>query len=161
MCFDKLIYSGWQTPVRVVVVGTSAYVALLVLLRVSGKRTLSKMNAFDSIVTIALGSTLASALITRDVAFVQAVTAFALLIGLQLIVTWLSVRFETVDRLVKAEPTLLLYRGRLLSDLLRRERVTVKARQDVDSLTTHTIRADVICSVSARPAPPGTKVTCC
>lgn len=42
------------------VIGVLAYASLILLLRASGKRTLSKMNAFDFIVTVALGSTLAS-----------------------------------------------------------------------------------------------------
>jgi uncharacterized membrane protein YcaP (DUF421 family) len=42
---------------RVVIFGTLAYLSLVLLLRVSGKRTLSKMNAFDLVVTVAIGST--------------------------------------------------------------------------------------------------------
>ncbi len=42
---------------RVVIIGTLAYGALVLVLRISGKRTLSKMNAFDLVVTVALGST--------------------------------------------------------------------------------------------------------
>ena len=41
--------------VRTVIVGVPAYVLLIVILRASGKRTLAKMNAFDLIVTVALG----------------------------------------------------------------------------------------------------------
>ena len=117
-------FAGWHGPLRVLVLGTSVYLALLILLRVSGKRTLSKMNAFDSIITIALGSTLASTLLSRDVALVQAITAFAVLIGLQLIVTWLAVRSSAISGLVKSQPTLLLYRGQFLRAAMRRERVT-------------------------------------
>jgi hypothetical protein len=45
---------------------TAAYIALVIMLRVSGKRTLSKMNAFDLVVTVALGSTLATVLLDRS-----------------------------------------------------------------------------------------------
>jgi len=117
------VFGSWGGLVRVVVVGTLAYAALVVLLRVSGKRTLSKMNAFDLIVTVALGSTLATVILSRDVALAEGVAAFALLVGLQFAITWLSVRSPAVGRLVKAEPTLLLYRGRFLPDQLRRARV--------------------------------------
>lgn len=117
-------FSDWFGLWRVVVVGTLAYVALVLLLRVSGKRTLSKMNAFDFIVTIALGSTLATVLLSKDVALAEGITAFALLIGLQYGITWLSVRSRRVENLVKAEPSLLFFGGRFLDDSLRRERVT-------------------------------------
>lgn len=109
--------------VRVVLVGAPAYVALILLLRISGKRTLSKMNAFDLVVTVAIGSTFATLILSEDVALAEGVTAFALLVGLQFAVTWLSVRSETVARMVKAEPSLLYHRGEFLERALRRERV--------------------------------------
>ena len=74
------------------IVGTLAYAALILLLRASGNRTLSKMNAFDFVVTVALGSTLATMLLSADVALAEGVVALALLIGLQFVITWLSAR---------------------------------------------------------------------
>ncbi len=118
-----MFFQGWAGLGRVVVVGALAYVALVLLLRVSGKRTLSKMNAFDLVVTVALGSTLATILLSGDVALAEGLAAFALLVALQFVITWLSVRSETVSRFVKNEPALLLYRGNFLRDALRRERV--------------------------------------
>jgi uncharacterized membrane protein YcaP (DUF421 family) len=102
-----------------------AYPALILLLRVSGKRTLSKMNAFDLIVTVALGSTLATVLISPQVSLAQGVLAFAMLIGLQFVITWLSVRSKRASDMVKAEPRLLLFRGAWLHQALLEERVTV------------------------------------
>lgn len=118
-----MFYDGWQGSVRVVVVGVAAYVSLIVLLRISGKRTLSKLNAFDFVVTVALGSTLATVLLSSDVALAEGVTAMALLVGLQFVVAWASVRNRTVERLVKSEPTL-VYRDGFLRAAMRRERVT-------------------------------------
>lgn len=118
-----MFFDDWLGLVRTAVVGASAYVSLVVLLRVSGKRTLSKMNAFDLIVTVALGSTLATIILSKDVALAEGLVALALLIGLQYAITWLSVRSPRVSRLVKSEPSLLLYRGRLLPDVMRRARV--------------------------------------
>lgn len=119
-----MFFDSWQGVGRVILVGTLAYSALIVLLRVSGKRTLTKMNAFDLVVTVALGSTLATILLSKDVALVEGVVAFALLVALQFVVTYFSVRSETVRHLVKSEPSLLLYRGRMLDDALRKQRVT-------------------------------------
>jgi uncharacterized membrane protein YcaP (DUF421 family) len=119
-----MFFAGWTGPLRVLVVGTLAYAALVILLRVSGKRTLSKMNAFDLVVTVALGSTFATVLLSKSVALVEGVLAFALLIFLQLAMTWLSVRSEAFQGFVKARPRLLLHRGRLLPAALEEERVT-------------------------------------
>jgi uncharacterized membrane protein YcaP (DUF421 family) len=93
------------------------------VLRVSGKRTLSKMNAFDFVVTVALGSTLATVLLSKGVALAEGVAAFALLVGMQFVITWASVRSGAVSRLVKSEPKMLLYRGEFLRGAMRRERV--------------------------------------
>src|SRR5690606_29068465 len=101
-----------------------AYAGLVILLRTSGKRTLSKMNAFDLIVTVALGSILATILLSKDVALAEGMTAFGLLIALQFVVTWSSVRFGWVRRLVTGEPTLLLHAGSMLPQAMRRSRVT-------------------------------------
>ena len=124
MNWYQMLVGGIDPLVRTVVVGVLAYAALILLLRVSGKRTLSKFNAFDFIVTIALGSTLASVLTSRDVALLQGVTAFAVLLGLQFAITWLSVRSARVRELVKGEPALLLFRGEVRDGTMRRERVT-------------------------------------
>lgn len=119
-----VFFSSADTLLRTVVVSLVAYVCLVVLLRVSGKRTLSKMNAFDFVVTIALGSTLATILLNKDTALAEGVLALGLLIGLQFLITWTSVRVRWMRTLVTGEPTLLLHRGRMIEDSLRRTRVT-------------------------------------
>jgi uncharacterized membrane protein YcaP (DUF421 family) len=118
-----MFFDSWQGLLRVLLVGIPAYAALILLLRASGKRTLSKMNAFDLVVTVSLGSTLASILTSKDVALVEGVLALTLLILLQFAVTWTSVRSKKFNRLVKAEPTLLVYQGEPLHRVMKRERV--------------------------------------
>jgi uncharacterized membrane protein YcaP (DUF421 family) len=119
-----VFFDSWAELGRIVVMGVLAYIGLVLLLRVSGKRTLSKMNAFDLVITIALGSTFATVLLSKSVALAEGVLAFAVLISLQFVVTWLSVRSSTVQRLLKNEPKLLFYGGRFLRDEMRAERVT-------------------------------------
>ena len=121
---EPALFDGRSGVARTLLVGTLAYVLLVVMLRVSGKRTLSKMNAFDFIVTVALGSTLAAVLLDEGISLTEGATAFALLVGLQFLVTWTSVRAPWVKRLVTGEPELVVYRGRLLGDAMRRNRVT-------------------------------------
>lgn len=118
-----MFFDDWQAIVRTASVGVLAYIALVLLLRVSGKRTLSKMSAFDLVVTVALGSTLATILLSSDVALLEGITALVVLITMQFVIAWLSVRSPMVRQLVKSEPTLLVYQGQLLRDALRRERV--------------------------------------
>jgi uncharacterized membrane protein YcaP (DUF421 family) len=119
-----MFFDDWTGIWRTLLVGALAHAALIALVRISGKRTLAKMNAFDLIVTVALGSTLATILLSEDVALAEGVTAFGLLIGLQLAITWLSVRTRVVPSLVKSTPTLLVFRGQQLDDAIRAQRVS-------------------------------------
>lgn len=121
---ERLLFDGWSPLFRTAVVGFLAYISLVVLLRVTGKRTLSKMNAFDFVVTVALGSTLATILLNKDVTLSQGVLALAVLIFLQLAITWSSVRVRWFRRVVTGEPSLLLFRGEFLRDSMRRARIT-------------------------------------
>lgn len=119
-----MYFSDWASVFRVVAVGVPAYLSLIVLLRLAGKRTLSKFNAFDFIVTVAFGSSLSAALLNRDLALAEVVATFAALVLLQFAITWSSVRSDAVDGWVKAEPRLLYHRGAFLRDAMLRERVT-------------------------------------
>lgn len=125
-----MFFHDWQGIIRVLVVGSLAYAALILMLRISGKRTLSKMNAFDLIVTVALGSTLATVLLSGDVPLAEGVLALALLVGLQYAITWLSVRSSRFQHIIKAEPTLLVREGQLLPDAMKRQRVT---REEIEA----------------------------
>ena len=82
------------------------------------------MNAFDFVVTVALGSTLATVLLNKGVALADGVLAFSVLIGLQYLITWSSVRVRWVRQLVTGEPLMLLYRGEFLPKAMRQARVT-------------------------------------
>lgn len=116
----------WTDVGLVLAVGVTAYVLVVAVLRLSGKRTLASLNAFDMVVTVALGSTLATTLVSRSVSLVEGVVAVALLVSLQAVVAFSSVRISRFRRLVKAEPTLLLLDGALLDDRLRRERIAAE-----------------------------------
>lgn len=118
-----MFFDSWTDIGRVLVVGSAAYAALVAILRVSGKRTLAKMNAFDLIVTVSLGSTLATILLSSDVALAEGVAALALLCALQYAVAFSSVRSARFRGLIKSEPTLLVRNGELLRGRMREERV--------------------------------------
>lgn len=121
---EKMFFDGWYPLVRTLVIGLLAYGTVILFLRISGRRTLAKMNAFDLIVTVSLGSTLSAILISKDVALAQGAAALALLIGLQFLITWSSVRIQWIRRLVTGEPALLLFRGHPIPEAMRKSRVT-------------------------------------
>jgi uncharacterized membrane protein YcaP (DUF421 family) len=119
-----MLYHEWEDILRILIVGTAGYAGLILLLRISGKRTLSKWNAFDFVVTIAFGSVLATLILSNEVSISEGLIAFAILILLQFIITWLSVRSKFVHKLVKDEPTLLLHKGNFIEKNLKSKRVT-------------------------------------
>ena len=117
-------FGGWEPLARIVVVGTLMYVALIVLLRFSGSRTIASMRAFDFIITVALGSVFGRALTAKGVPLAEAVVAFLLLIALQYVVARLQVSSGRIARAVTNPPTLLYYGGEFQTVGMRRARVT-------------------------------------
>lgn len=116
-------FEGWASIGRTALTALIAYSALVFFLRTSGKRTLTKLNAFDLVVTVALGSTLASIVTSDRLPIANGLLALALLIAFQYAVAWLNLRAGWFRRLVKSDPTLLVYDGHLIDDALRRSRV--------------------------------------
>jgi hypothetical protein len=108
----------WSDVLRTVIAGATAYLALVLVLRVSGKRTLTKLNAFDLVVTVALGSTLATILLTSSVSVAEGVAALALLAALQFVAAILSSRMKVGRALLTSRPTILVTAGRVDEDAL-------------------------------------------
>jgi len=117
------LFNGWSSLAHTLIAGTLTYVGLIIWLRISGKRTLSKWNSFDFVVTIAFGSILASALLSKSTPFAQSMTAIGLLVIFQYAITWLSVRSNVIQKLVKAEPSLLVFKGKMQEDVMIDKRV--------------------------------------
>ena len=117
------LFGDWESILHTLVVGTLTYFGVIVWLRVSGKRTLSKWNSFDFVVTVAFGSILASALLSTSTPWTQSMLGVGMLVTFQYILTWLSVRTTAVQSLLKAEPTLLLFKGQFLEKVMKDQRV--------------------------------------
>lgn len=119
-----MFFDNWPDIWRVLAITGTAYLAIVATLRMGGKRSLAKLNAFDFVVTIALGSILASVILLEDVSLSEGVAAFLGLAVLQFMVTWSSRRFASIAGLVRSAPRILLRDGRFLDEALDRERVT-------------------------------------
>lgn len=127
-------FDSWTEVLRVLLIGSVSYAALLLVLRVSGKRTLAQLNAFDFIVTVAFGSTLATILLSSDVAFLEGLTALVLLAGLQFVIAWVSARLPRARSVITARPVVLLISGEWQHAQLRRHRMSEsEVRQAVRS----------------------------
>ena len=110
----------WSTAAK----GLLIYIALIVMLRIAGKRSLSKFNIFDFVITVALGSVFASTLTSKDVKLAQSVAAIVVLLGGQYLISKLACHSDRFERLIKSEPALLYSGDRFNTATMRRERVT-------------------------------------
>ncbi len=119
-----MFFDSWDGIVRVLTLGVVAYCAIVVILRISGKRTLAKMSAFDLVVTVALGSTLATILLSKGVALAEGIVAIVVLVVLQYAIAALSVRSKLIEKIAKADARYLLRDGSIDKQALKQERVT-------------------------------------
>ena len=118
-----LFFNGWDPLVRIIVAACVGYIGLILLIRISGKRTLAQLNAFDFVVTVAFGSTLATVIVSKSVALLEGLLALAMLVLLQFVIAWSATRSTWVSGMVKSEPRLVFHKGRYLDEALKAERV--------------------------------------
>jgi uncharacterized membrane protein YcaP (DUF421 family) len=119
-------FDGWQSLFNAAVGALLLYPALVILIRVAGKRSVSKMNNFDWIVTVAVGSLIASGIVFDSVTVIDTVLGIGILLGMQWALTrWMS-RSESTTRAVVSTPTLMLHKGRMLDGAMQRERISVE-----------------------------------
>jgi uncharacterized membrane protein YcaP (DUF421 family) len=100
-----------------------AYTVVIALLRASGKRTLARMNTFDLIVVVALGSILARTILSGGTLF-QGIFALVILAGLQYFLEWLSSRDPRLRKILTAEPSLLFHKGQFLHRVMKANRMS-------------------------------------
>jgi uncharacterized membrane protein YcaP (DUF421 family) len=119
-----MFFDGWQSIARVVLLATGTYVLLIAALRVAGTQALAKMSAYDLVITIALGSIVATIPLGTGVTLADGAAVIVSYLGLQAVMrrtlkAWLPGR-----HLVKNAPRLVVWDGRLLDAPLRQANVT-------------------------------------
>ena len=117
-------FQNWGRLGTTVVAGVVTYAFVVVLLRTSGKRTLSKLNAFDFVATIALGSIFASVAVSRSLPVSEGIVALATLVGLQFLVSAIASRWPPTRKALTSAPAALLVHGKLHEGALSSSRVS-------------------------------------
>ncbi|MBO6782490.1 MAG: DUF421 domain-containing protein [Alphaproteobacteria bacterium] len=100
------------------------FAVLVLLTRLSGVRSFSKMSAFDFAITVAVGSVLASVVVTEQPSLMRGGAALVALFVVQIGVATLRVRFRPVCRLVDNHPRLIMVGGEMLGDQMRKAKIT-------------------------------------
>ncbi len=97
------------------------YLALVVLLRIFGKRELAQLNPFDLVVLLSLSNTVQNAIIGNDNSLTGGLVGALTLLGLNYLVVRFLFRHRRLDQLLEGKPTLLVDKGRVLKHNLARE----------------------------------------
>ena len=119
-----LLFDGWYNIGRAAGLASLGFVALIAILRVSGKRTLSKLNVFDFVFVVAVGSLFAASIVEKDVTLLEGLAAITALVVFQALLAELAARSDAFEKLINGEPALLFSRGRFLRRTMIRERIT-------------------------------------
>ena len=119
-----MFFDGWRDVGRVLALTAMSYVLLVAALRVLGNRTLAKMSAFDLVVTVALGSTLATIALSSQVSLAEGASALLTLALAQFAVAWTAARWTVIRRLANNRPIVLVIDGQIDSAAIRSARVT-------------------------------------
>lgn len=116
-----------STPTDLLAVVLSAlgiYVALITFTQIAGLRSFSKMSGFDFAMTVAIGSIVASSVLTNSPPLAQAVVALGALYVIQIAVAIGRQKSDLVSRLVDNEPLLIMTADGILHDNLKKARMT-------------------------------------
>ncbi|HWW76554.1 MAG TPA: YetF domain-containing protein [Pyrinomonadaceae bacterium] len=100
------------------------YAALVVLLRVFGKRELAQLNPFDLVVLLSLSNTVQNAIIGDDNSLAGGLVGAVALLLVNYTVVRFMFRHRRLDQLVEGTPTKLIENGKLCQDGLARELLT-------------------------------------
>lgn len=122
---EMLLGTSWLGVGGVVVTAAAMYVMVLLLVRVMGLRSLSRISAFDFTVTIAIGAVVGGTVASNQIALAEGAIALVALLALQLAVAHARRRWRWA-RATENRPLLLLFEGEVLPENLRRASVTLE-----------------------------------
>lgn len=115
-----MLFNGWDSLVRIVVVAICTYALLVGALRLLGAEALAKMSAYDLVVTIALGSIVATVPLSPDVSLADGAAVVLTYLLLQTATRALMRQSARARTLIKAPPLLVLWDGNLITGNQRR-----------------------------------------
>ncbi len=116
----------WSVIPLIIITTVGVYSAIILLTRINGLRSFSKMSGFDFAMTVAIGSLFATTIATGTPGMLQGITALATIFACQRIVAFLRSRDDDLRNLIDNEPVLLMDGTTILHENLTRVRVTEK-----------------------------------
>lgn len=113
--FDLAI-PWWSFVVRTLIV----YLALLIGLRLVGRRELGQMTPFDLVVILLIANSLQNAMVGPDTSVTGGLASAFTLLAANWTLTRLRARIPWLRRVAEGEPILLVSGGKVLNEHLRR-----------------------------------------
>ncbi|WP_225036537.1 DUF421 domain-containing protein [Winogradskyella sp. SM1960] len=107
----------------IVLTAIGIYLALILLTRISGKRSFSKMSSFDFAMTVAIGSILATVIISKSVSLQHGITGLVIIYAIQMLVAEAR-KWQFMRRIIDNKPTLLMQNGKIIEGRLEKCKVT-------------------------------------
>jgi len=103
---------------------TVVYLALMLGIRLAGKRELAQLNPFDLIVLLTLSNTVQNAIIGDDNSVTGGLLGAATLFTLNYLIVRISYRSPRLQKLFGGEPDVLIRHGHIIHHNLEREMIT-------------------------------------
>lgn len=107
----------------IVLTAIGIYIAVILFTRIAGKRSFSKMSSFDFAMTVAVGSMIATTVLSKSVSLWDGVIGMGAVYVLQISVALLR-RYKPVQKVVDNVPLLLMDGTEILHDNLKKARVS-------------------------------------
>ena len=126
---DMVFFDNIDKLGRIVLTTVMVYVLIVLVTKISGKRSTSQLNNFDWIVTVMIGSLGASTILLKDIPFVEGISSILVLYLLQFLVTKYASISPQFSSFILSEPRIVFYQGQFLPDAMRAERLT---RQEIE-----------------------------
>ncbi|RZK53180.1 MAG: DUF421 domain-containing protein [Pedobacter sp.] len=120
---EKYLFKDWETLYHIAICATISFLALFIFIRISGKRTLAKLNAFDFVVSVTLGSTLSSMMLLKTTV-AEGCAALIIIIVLQYLLAYFAKKSTNLEKVINSTPSLLFYNGKFVEDVMKRELIT-------------------------------------
>lgn len=99
------------------------YAFLLLLLRLTGKRTLAQITTFDFVLLLIISEATQQALIGEDNSMINSALVVTTLIALNILMSWLKQRSKAIDRVLDDIPLLVVADGKPLQDRMEKSRI--------------------------------------
>lgn len=120
---EKYFDASIPSLVVICINAVGIYIAVILFTRISGKRSFSKMSSFDFAMTVAIGSILASTILSSSVTLIHGVVGMAAVYFLQISAAFFR-RYKFFSNLIDNKPLLLMEGPTILHHNLKKARVT-------------------------------------